>query len=54
MVKKILIDNRFQNYISKDFREYLLQLETLTFLKKGKVINDEEYEKVKVNIKYEN
>ena len=51
MVHSIISDKRIENNIPREFRQYLLQIEALEFLKMKKVIKGDTGEQVKEEIK---
>lgn len=51
MIRNLVVDNRDKNLISKDFRDYLLKIEAVKYLKNINEIDDNEYEEMVYEIK---
>lgn len=47
MINELNYDNRISNIIPRDFRQYLLKIETLEYLKIKKLIKNEQAEKLR-------
>lgn len=51
MIANIFLNVSNENKISREFLKYIKELEILNHLKKNNLINDEDYLKIKINLK---
>lgn len=51
MISNVFLNNSKSELISKNYRQYLLKLDALNYLKKENLIDNKHYEKARVQIK---